>query len=218
MDKRARGSEWALGLQGWCREGPAGWSGAGPGRTAGTGEAVGSVERMEARGRGGQGCCQTLTSFAVSSHDGVSAVEPDAADDRELGIRPVQPLIVIIHGQAWGDSAVRPRLPASGRGDAELSPCGDRPTPFPQPPPIALLEKLRLPIRGSCPLPSFPVTSSHPPLPRPAPAATDLWATGCCPVPVSPAASHPSPPSQSWGGSPNPTSTWCWGGRRREYG
>lgn len=111
MDKRARGSEWALGLQGWCREGPAGWSGAGPGRTAGTGEAVGSVERMEARGRGGQGCCQTLTSFAVSSHDGVSAVEPDAADDRELGIRPVQPLIVIIHGQAWGDSAVRPRLP-----------------------------------------------------------------------------------------------------------
>lgn len=168
MDKRARGSEWALGLQGWCREGPAGWSGAGPGRTAGTGEAVGSVERMEARGRGGQGCCQTLTSFAVSSHDGVSAVEPDAADDRELGIRPVQPLIVIIHGQAWGDSAVRPRLPASGRGDAELSPCGDRPTPFPQPPPIALLEKLRLPIRGSCPLPSFRVTSSHPPLPRPA--------------------------------------------------
>ena len=40
------------------------------------GEALGSEGRTRARG-----CWWTLTSFAVSSHDGVSAVEPDAADD-----------------------------------------------------------------------------------------------------------------------------------------
>lgn len=44
----------------------------------------------------------TEASFAVSSHDGVCAVEPDAADDRELGICPVQSFIVVIHGQACG--------------------------------------------------------------------------------------------------------------------
>lgn len=71
MDRWARGSEWALGLQGWCRA-------ASLGRVAGAG----------VRGEGGrpeikadQGFCQTLTSFAVSSHDGVRAIEPDAADD-----------------------------------------------------------------------------------------------------------------------------------------
>lgn len=49
-------------------------------------------------GGGARGHAATLlTSLAVSSHDGVSAVEPDAADDRKFGICPVEPLIVIIH-------------------------------------------------------------------------------------------------------------------------
>lgn len=75
MDRWARGSGWALGLQGWCRA-------ASLGRVAG---ARGGLGLSGEGGRPGikadQGCCQTLTSFAVSSHDGVRAIEPDAADD-----------------------------------------------------------------------------------------------------------------------------------------
>lgn len=55
------------------------------------------VGRVRVRGR------PPLTALAVRSHDGVSAVEADAADDRKFGICPVEPFIVVIHGQAWGE-------------------------------------------------------------------------------------------------------------------
>lgn len=42
-----------------------------------------------------------LTLLVVDGHDGVGAVEPDAADDGQLGVSPVQPLIVVVHSQAW---------------------------------------------------------------------------------------------------------------------
>jgi hypothetical protein len=65
----------------------------------------------------------TLTSFAVSSHNGVSAVEPDAADDRKLGICPVEPFIVIVHSQPWGERmlSVRDQLLSRQAGRREQS-------------------------------------------------------------------------------------------------
>lgn len=68
-----------------------------------------------------------LTSFAVSSHNGISTVEPDAADDGKLGIRPVEPFIVIVHSQTWGErmlsetSVCHARLGTENRADCLLS-------------------------------------------------------------------------------------------------
>jgi len=41
-----------------------------------------------------------LTLLVVDGHNGVRAVKADAADDRELGVGPVQPLVVVVHSQA----------------------------------------------------------------------------------------------------------------------
>lgn len=40
-----------------------------------------------------------FTFLAINGHHWVSAIEPDAANDGELGICPIQALIVIINSQ-----------------------------------------------------------------------------------------------------------------------
>lgn len=87
-------------LCGWTERARYRWGGEGRGGSAG----------MEARPR------HSTVLHAIGSHHGVAAVHPHAADQGELGVGPVQPLVKVVHGQTWGDADGFRRTGAGGRG------------------------------------------------------------------------------------------------------